>query len=217
MTYLKILILSMTILLLVGCASPLDNSYNKSKYENDRLLLKQKLSDEDFQLLDVYITAASIEGEKLNGMSYDDILQEVLNLKSELIEFNEDGNSKLSKTIREQFPITYNFSYDIPLKSKEITPHSITFLDGKIIIRGKGVKSEYTIKEVITDDKDAYHILIHGGDASKGKYEDYNLELIKGVAKTTRISDGAQWWYTDQVGKQMFEAGLDKAGMVFHR
>ena len=130
---------------------------------------------------------------------------------------DKSGSNTSSSVLSDQLPLTYVFEYSIALKEKKIEPHSISKFENKIIVRTRSGRSEYMIKEVVTNDQDRYEIVMNGGNVTSGKAMDYNLLLTPGLVKKTRVSDGEEWWYADHNGRPIFEATLDNAGHVFHR
>ncbi|HUS03445.1 MAG TPA: hypothetical protein VMY77_17015 [Chitinophagaceae bacterium] len=123
-----------------SCNNPLNKTYNTSTYLNDITEIREsnKVSYEDIELLTKYITLSKLAGKDLEGKTYEDILN---NLK-DIRQTNTDQNNRIQlekDAMRERlgFYLTVNLSDKVFSKvtNKDCFIYTVTFqnLSGKNI------------------------------------------------------------------------------------
>lgn len=92
----KINLLLVVASIILSCSSPLDKKYNESSLEQDAKEIKEsgKLSDEDAELLIGWILKSKLNGEKIDGKSYSEIIKEAKDYKKEQKELAEKSKKE---------------------------------------------------------------------------------------------------------------------------
>lgn len=138
------------ILILFSCSNPLEKKYDNKRVKKDLMIFKQKLSPKDFTILDNTIITLSYDIEKLEKLSYQEILEEGKylnrlkeNKKSKLQQkdnFEKEKRRRYLKVIKRlkiirKAEIYYYDKYGYYTKDKQAL---ISFIDtGKVVITKK--------------------------------------------------------------------------------
>jgi hypothetical protein len=104
----KIILIIVTILF-TSCSSPLENKFNEETVDKDIKLIKEKLSPEDFEILENTIIRLDFNREELEQMTYSVILENGKNQKSlikksqskiiQLVNFEKEKKLRFKKVI----------------------------------------------------------------------------------------------------------------------
>ena len=72
-------------LLFIACSSPLDKEYHEDTLEQDagEIRKSEKVSDSEMQLMAGWLVRAKLQGEKLEGKTYAEILKEAKDFNKE--------------------------------------------------------------------------------------------------------------------------------------
>lgn len=85
----------------VSCSSPLDKPYKKETLQEDMMLIKKKVSEEDFALLTGQIMLKTMSEDEMLGMTYGDLLEEGKKIQEELLK-EEEEEKRLAEEARKE-------------------------------------------------------------------------------------------------------------------
>ena len=71
-------------IIIISCSSPLDKAYKQDTLEEDIVVLKKSISEEELKTLAGYIALKSFSGDDMLGKTYNDLLEEAKKLQEEL-------------------------------------------------------------------------------------------------------------------------------------
>ncbi len=180
----KILVILLFIFFIFfSCSSPLDKKYSEQTFETDAKEIKEsgKLSDEDALIMAGWILKAKLGGEKLEGKTYSEIIEEAKNYKKE-----QDLLAEKSKLEEEEKRQKFSSALTVAMYNKgfqkydyeEYLTYSLAF-NNKSDKDIRAFKGSLSIQDLFDSEIKSINLTIDdpikAGETFKGTYTtDYN-------------------------------------------